>query len=435
MSVTTIILLVLVVLLGGVLLLFMMAGVLYITRGNPVEGVRVIGGEGTAPNVSSELFTKQIERHVNTDLTEGNEVEVLFNGDDVYPRLWEDLRSARRMITWHVFWFKPSSLADKLREILIERLRDGVEVLLLYDVYGSHGVDDEYWDALRQAGAEVQPFRPLKWYDIYKWQQRTHMRTVVIDGRVGYTGGFAIHDDWLGDGRAPHNWRDTSVRIEGPAVHQLQAAFAGDWAEATGQLLVGDVLFPEGPLDHDGPHTAGLIYGSPSVGSTDIERFYALTISGARERLWITNAYFVPDDDFRRLLTEAAAAGVDVRVLTPGGNTDKPSTWYAARSHYEELLDGGVRLYEYDPTMVHAKTMVVDGCWSAVGSANFDNRSLSLNEEVILMVHSPDIAERLEAQFERDLELATELDLETFRNRGALDRAKERFWVTFSRFL
>jgi cardiolipin synthase len=435
MSVTTIILAVLILLMGAALLFFTAAGFLYLSRGNPVEGVRVIGGERTAPDVSSELFATQVERHVNANLTSGNDLEVLFNGEQVYPRLWEDLRAARDIITWHVFWFKPSELADQLRDILIERLRDGVEVLLLYDAMGAHGVDESYWQALRDAGAEVHAFRPFKWNDVYKWQNRTHMRTVVVDGKVGFTGGFAIHDDWQGDGKHPDQWRDTSVRIEGPAVHQLQAAFADDWAEATGQLLVGDRLFPPEPLERDGPHQAGLIYGTPSLGSTDIERFFALTIAGSRQRLWITNAYFVPDDDFRRLLLQATAAGVDVRALIPGGNTDRPSTWYAARSHFEELLEGGVRIYEYDPTMVHAKTLTVDGIWSAIGSANFDNRSMSLNNEVELMICSPEIAERMEAQFERDIERATEVDLEEFRNRGPVERLRERFWVLFSRFL
>lgn len=435
MGAMTIVLGILVVLMGGALLFFTGAGFLYLARGNPVAGVRVIGGEATAPDVSEDLFTSQIERHVNAVLTDGNELDVLFNGEEVYPRLWEDLRSARDIITWHVFWFKPSELADQLHDILVERLRDGVEVLLLYDAFGSHDVDEDYWQSLRDAGAEVHPFRPLRWHDMYKWQNRTHMRTVVIDGKVGYTGGFAIHDDWQGDGKHPDQWRDTSIRMEGPAVHQLQAAFADDWAEATGQLLVGDRLFPPEPLRQDGLDQAGLIYGSPSLGSTDIERFYALTIAGARQRLWITNAYFVPDDDFRRLMLQATAAGVDVRVLTPGGNTDKKSTWYAARAHYEEMLEGDVRIYEYDPTMVHAKTLSVDGVWCAVGSANFDNRSMSLNNEVVLMIRAPDVARTLEDQFQRDLQRATEVRLEEFRERGLVERLKERWWLLFSRFL
>ncbi len=435
MSITTVALLGLVVLMALLLGFFALAGFFYVMRGNPVEGVRVVGGEESVPNVSSGLFTAQMERHVNAALTEGNRLDVLFNGQEVYPSLWSDLEHARSVITWHVFWFKPGELADRLAEILIGRLREGVRVLLLYDAFGSWGVEDEYWERLRKAGAEVHAFRPFRWSTMYKWQKRTHMRTVVIDGSVGYTGGFAIHDDWRGDGLHPHQWRDTSVRIEGPAVHQLQAAFAGDWAEATGELLVGDDLFPPEPLERHGPHTAGLIYGSPSVGSTGIERFYAVTIAGARERLWVTSAYFVPDDDFRRLLLEAAAASVDVRILTPGANTDKKSTWYAARKHYEELLEGGIRIYEYSPTMVHAKTLSADSVWCAIGSANFDNRSMSLNDEVVLMISAPEIAGRLEERFRTDIGHASELSLEQFRQRSVRERAKEQLWALTSRLL
>ena len=423
---------VLLVLLAGLLGLI---GILYLTRGNPVARMRVLGEEDDAPDVSSPHFCLQVQTHVNTDLIDGNSVEVLFNGEEVYPRLWRDLRGAQDLITWHVFWFKPGALSDELKEILKERARNGVTVLMLYDHFGALGVPRAYWDELRAAGVEVHAFRPFRWHDMYKWQQRTHMRTVVVDGKVGYTGGFSIEDRWRGDGRHEDQWRDTSVRVRGPAVHQLQGAFAADWAEATGDLLLGRRVFHPECLEEEGPVTAGLVYGSPSVGSTDIERFFALSISGARRRLWITNAYFVPDDDFRGMLVEAVRRGVDVRVLTPGGNTDKPSTWYAGRTHYETLLEGGVRIYEYGPTMVHAKTLVADGIWSAVGTTNFDNRSMSLNDEVVLMVHSEEVARTLEERFEYDLELADELDLEAFRARGAWERAKEGFWVLFSRFL
>ena len=213
MSITTIVLLVLVLLMGAPLVFLILAGFFYLTRGNPVQGVRVLGSETSAPDVSDEHFIMQVELHVNTHLSAGNQVEVLFNGEEVYPRLWDDLRSAERLITWHVFWFKPSSLASQLSDILIERVRSGVQVLVLYDAYGAQGTDSDYWETLRQAGIEVHPFRPFRWHEMYKWQERTHMRTVVIDGRVGYTGGFAIHDDWLGDGRHADQWRDTSVRI------------------------------------------------------------------------------------------------------------------------------------------------------------------------------------------------------------------------------
>lgn len=418
-------------LVGGFLLF---VGLQYLGRGSPVERVRLLDDGGVLPGASRDGFHRIVETHVNTELRPGARIEILFDGDQVYPRLFEDLKAAEDLITWHVFWFKPGTLAERLHEVLLERARAGVDVLLLYDRFGARGIEDEYWRTLEEAGCEVRCFRPLRWNRLYKWQQRSHTRTVTIDGTVGYTGGFAIHDDWLGDGRRPGQWRDTSARIEGRIVHRLQAAFVANWAEATGQLLVGQRLFPP-DLDDGGPHRAGLLFSSPSIGSTDAERYFALSIAGAEERLYITNPYFVPDEDFRQMLEEAVARGVDVRILTPGRHTNRASTWYAARCHYEQLLEAGVRIWEYEPTMVHAKTLVADGAWCSVGTINFDNRSMSLNEEVTLLAQDAELGRRLEERFLEDLEHAVEVDPETFRRRGALERTRERFWVLCSRFL
>lgn len=413
----------------GLLLAFL--GLLYVSRGNPLERIRTLG-DATLPGASEDGFLRQIQTHVSTHVADGNEIEVLFD-DAVYPRLFADLERAQTLITWHVFWLRPGVMADRLRDILIERARAGVKVLFLHDRFGA-SVSDEWRATLADAGVEVRRFRPLSWNTLYKWQQRSHTRTVVIDGRIGWTGGFAIADEWSQAGEDDRPWRDTSARFLGPAVHQLQAAFAADWVESTGELIVGDVAFP--PVDgHAGSKRAGVLYGAPSVGSTGVERYFALSIAAARESLYLTNAYFVPDDDFRHLLCAAAGRGVDVRVLTPDGNTDQPSTWYAGRCHYEQLLEGGVRIFEFDPTMVHAKTLVADGTWCSIGTMNFDNRSMSLNDEVTLLVQDEAVGRRLREQFMRDLEISTEIDLETFRQRGGFERAKERFFVFFSRFL
>lgn len=408
-------------------------GAQFLTRGTPVERIRELERDQTAPTAGQAEFRRMMETHLSTELTRGNRVEVLFNGDEVYPRLFEDLRAARDLITWHVFWFKPGRLADELKDVLVERSRAGVDVLFLYDWFGSRGVDDGYFEELADAGVEVACFRPLRPTTVYKVQQRSHARTVIVDGRIGYTGGFAIHDDWLGDGRQEGQWRDTSVRFEGPAVYQLQAGFIDDWAEATAQLLIGDRVFPE--ADRPGDVHAGVFFSAPALGATQVEQYFALSIRGAGETLFITNAYFVPDDDFRRMLVDAVGRGVDVRVLTPGGNTDRPSTWYAGRCHYEELLEAGVRIYEYRPTMVHAKTMVADGMWSSVGTMNFDNRSMALNDEVTLLCHDEHVARRLHDRFLQDIELADEIDLEAFGRRGGWEKAKERVWVLASRLL
>ena len=278
---------------------------------------------------------------------------------------------------------------------------------------------------LRKAGVEVAVFRPLRLKTLYKVQQRMHVRSIVIDGRVGYTGGFAIDDRWLGDGRHANQWRDTNVRLQGPVVTQLQVAFSANWAEATGELLMGETLFP---LDAtlDGGQEAGIMQGSPSLGSTNAERLFVLFIAAARQRLYITNAYFVPGEDFRSLLIKTAQRGVDVRVLTPGSNTDQPLAWYAGRAHYADLLEAGVRIYEYRPTMVHAKTFIVDGLWATVGTFNFDNRSLKLNEEVALVVREAAFCKQLETIFLEDLDYADEVSLEAVRQRTRRERLKEQ---------
>ena len=419
-------------LLGAVLGFLAVVILTFFTRGTPIKDAR-LAGDGIAELAAGQpLFRETFSILTGASLCEGNRVEILTNGDGTYSRLWEDLAAARELITWHVFWFKPGRLADRLAEILIERRRAGVEVLFLYDYYGTWGVRSGYFDRLREGGIEVVAFRPPRWNTLYKIQQRMHVRAVVIDGRVGYTGGFAIADEWLGDGRHSGQWRDTSVRLQGAIVNQLQAVFASNWTEATGELIVGDKAFPLGDGEPPGDTRAGILHAAPSLGSTNAERFFMLTIHGARDQLYITNAYFVPDQYFREALIDAVGRGVDVRVLTPGRNTDRISTFHAARAHYEELIEGGVRLYHYRPTMVHAKTLVADGIWSTVGTMNFDNRSMVLNDEAAAVIEDPDCAAELERRFLEDLEHADEVRLEEVRARGWIDRIRERVYVALS---
>ena len=266
-------------------------------------------------------------------------------------------------------------------------------------------------------------FRPLTLATLWRVQNRSHVRAIVVDGRVGWTGGFGIDDKWLGDGRTDLAWRETNVRFTGPAVLQLQAAFAAAWSEATGVLFTGRATVENDPAA--GGATAGLLYAAPSLGSTVGERFLALSIAGARQTLYVTNAYFAPDDDFVELLARAAQRGVDVRLLVGGRRTDIRMTWQAGRARYERLLAAGVRIYEWQPSTLHAKTIVVDGVWSSIGTMNFDNRSLALNDEVTLMVLDSTVGRRMEAVFHDDLRSATEITAERFARRPWRERAAE----------
>jgi cardiolipin synthase len=420
-----------------VLFVILLAGVAFLsmTRGTPVHSVLVPGAMGLPPAVHDSLYIRTLELFARTHVEPGNRVQILRNGNESYPALWKDLRSATRTITFQMYYAMPGALADTLAAILSDRARAKVRVMVLLDAVGGSPIKEEWVESLRQAGVDVRWFRPFHWYSLDKAQNRSHVRAIVVDGRVGYTGGFGIADKWQGNGLHPEQWRDTNARFEGPVVMQLQAAFMAAWAEVTGELLTGDLFFPRAAFDSIGPVTAGLLYATPSLGSTDAERFLALSVSSARKTLYITNSYFVPDDDFRRMLTDAAKRGVDVRVLTAGDQTDIKTTTWAARARYEELLKGGVRIYEYQPVMVHAKTFVIDGLWSTIGTLNFDNRSLALNVESNLVVLDSAIGDAMTSMYFSDLEHALEIKLETFVRRPWTQRILENGANLLSRLL
>ena len=426
---------VLLVLLGLVVLGFAAVGLLYLTRGTPVARVVAVGDSTGIPAVDDPQFARTVALLTKVDLVVGNAVDVTTNGNETYPRLWDDLRAARRSITLQMYYAQPGAVADSLAAIVTERARSGVRVLFLHDAFGSQNLPAAYFDGLRAAGVTIAVFRPLHWWSLDKFSHRSHIRVVVVDGSVAWTGGFGLDDKWLGDGRTPNQWRDTNVRFTGPAVTQLQATFVAGWAEATGSLIAGDLLFPAEGFTSDGTQYAGLLHASPTIGSTAAERFLALSISAARRRLYISNSYFVPDDDFRRLLVEAARRGVDVRIMTTSDQTDIKTTWYAGRARYEQLLEAGVRIYEYQPSMMHAKTLVVDGLWSTVGTLNFDNRSLAFNDESNLLVLDAGFGARMERIFMDDLQHSTEIRLETFRERPWTQKLWEQGANLFSRLL
>ncbi len=410
-------------------------GLLTVTRGTPVSMVIAEGASGP-PAVTDSLFGRVFELYTGTHLDDGNSVQTAWNGNGTYPQLWRDLRSAQQTITVQMYYSLPGKVADTMATVLAERARAKVRVLLLLDAFGSQNLPKVLVDSMRRSGVEVAYLRQLRWYTIHNAADRSHVRVVVVDGRIGWTGGFGLADYWLGNGHAPDQWRESNVRFEGPAVMQLQAAFGTAWAEATGELITGDRFFPRQAFKPDrGTMKAGLMFTAPTTGSTPAERFLALTIASARRRLYITNSYFVPDDDFRRLLKNAARRGVDVRVLTVNGNTDVKSTWYAGRYHYEELLRDGVKIYEYQPTMLHAKTIVMDDQWSTVGSMNFDNRSLSFNNESNLVVLDSTFGAAMDSTFFDDLRYAKEITLPEFRKRGAVERMLELGSTMLSRVL
>jgi cardiolipin synthase len=405
----------------GIVLVAAIVGVLFITRGTAVHRVRGVGADGAPIAPADPSFPLSVAILTGVPIVPGNQVELALNGDGIFPRLWTDLRDAQRSITIQNYYAGPGRVADTLAAILQERARAGVKVYLLYDAFG-WTLPDNYFERLRSAGVRAVAFRPLRFKNLWVIQNRSHVRGFVVDGRIGWTGGFGIDDKWLGDARRPGEWRETNVRFEGPAVRQLEAAFVAGWTEATGELLTGRMTLE---THEGGVARAGLLYTAPTLGSTPAERYLALSIGGAQERLYVTNAYFAPDESFVALLTGAAKRGVDVRVLVGGPRTDVRAARLAAHRRYEALLEAGVRVYEYQPTTLHAKTFVVDGVWVSVGTMNFDNRSLALNDESTLMVLDAAAGQRMEAVFLDDLRHSLQIDLEVFRRRPWYRRLAE----------
>jgi cardiolipin synthase len=421
----------------GVLLLtaFALVGFLSLTRGTPMSHVRAPGDKNGPPSVQDSMFIPTLELLTQMHLGPGNNIEIFTNGNETYPPLWRDLRAAKRSITLQMYYAQPGKVADTLRAILIDRARAGVKILFLNDAFGSQNLKEDYWKPLKDVGVRVAVFRPVKWYDLDKANSRSHIRVVVVDGSVAYTGGFGIDDKWLGDGRHKDQWRDSNVRFRGPSVMALQATFMEGWVEATGELLTGDMYFPPKELKHDGTQLATLLHLAPTTGSTAAERYLALSIASARKSLYISNSYFVPDDDFRRLLTGAARRGVDVRILTTSGETDVKTTWKAGRAHYEELLGAGVRIYEYQPVMMHAKSIVTDGMWGGVGTMNFDNRSLVFNDESMLVALDRRYGMQLDSIFFEDIKYAKEMKLDEFKKRPWTEKVIEKGATLLSRIL
>ena len=412
-----------------------LVGALSITRGTPVQAVVAIGDKDGPPAFRDSLFAQSMELYTGLHLTSGNKVEQLNNGT-VYDRLWPDLRSAKHTITVQMYYSMPGAVADTMAKILAERARAGVRVLVVLDAFGSMPLKKSWADSLRAAHVEIGLLRQLHWYTLHNATDRSHVRVVAIDGEIGYTGGFGLADYWLGDGLSEGHWRDSNARFEGPAVMGLQAAFAAAWAECTGELIAGDTFFPKKAFTtQDGGVEAGVMFTSPTTGSTPAERFNALSIASARKSLYVTNSYFVPDDDFRKLLELARKRGVDVRILTVNRKTDVKTTWWAGRSRYEELLRNGVRIYEYEPVMMHSKTFIVDGIWGSIGSMNFDNRSLAFNNESNLVFLDSTLGAELDATFMNDIRHATEITLAEFQKRPWYDHVIENGAALLSRLL
>ena len=386
--------------------------------------------------VGSEDFVRPIASILNVPVRRGGHAELLDNGDAYIPAMLEAFEGAERSITFMVYIWEPGRMSDLMFDALVARAEAGIQVRMLLDGFGGMRCPSDGIERLREAGGQVETFRPPRPGKLLRFHLRNHRRAIVIDGRIAFTGGAAVGDKWLGNARNPDEWRDMMVRFTGPPAENMQSAFADLWAFTTGEVLTGDSFFPEDtPEAHDPDHADVVSIGINSAPSSEehpLRLFYFLTFLAARERLWITSPYFVPDKHTREVVKRRARAGVDVRVLLPNEHTDAKPIRRASHSYYGELLDAGVRIFEYQPTMLHSKSVVVDGKWSVVGSANMDIRSKELNQENVVGILEPAFAAQVEASFEADLANAEEIDRVAWGRRGFFSRVLERLSVMFA---
>jgi cardiolipin synthase len=390
-------------------------------RESGAHGYELRGGE---VDVRDAGFLRAAEALTGAPISWGDDAELLVNGDQIFPAYLETIAAAQRTLclTTYVYW--RGEIAHEVAAAVCARARDGVEVNVIIDAVGGMRMDPALVERMEEAGVRVVRFRPPRAYAARRLTHRTHRKLLVADGEVGLTGGVGIAEEWTGDAQDPDHWRDTHVRVRGPVVRGLFGAFAENWLEATGEVLAGDGYLPDIERSNGGGPMM-VVRSSAGVGDTNVEALYYLAIAAARETLDLTAAYFVPRPAFTDALCGAAERGVRVRVLVPGRHIDKAAVRVAGRAAYDQLVACGVLVYEYGATMLHAKSMTVDGAWASVGSVNFDNRSFQLNDEATLCVLSEEFAGRLTEQFERDLEASVRIEPERWSRRGPLQRAAE----------
>ena len=365
---------------------------------------------------------------VAADLVEGNSYDVLVNGDQVFPAMLQAIEAARERISFETYVYDKGRIADQFTSALEQAARRGIAVNVILDALGTGSMEKSHLERLENAGAHVLSFNPTGWYTLEELNYRTHRKILVVDGTLAFTGGVGVADHWLGNAQDPQHWRDTHVRIRGPIARILEAAFYENFVG--GGFAVTPVLSdPERRPDAD--DQSMVVRSSPSDGASDLKRLYLLAIAMARRSIDISSPYFVTDESTMWALDDARKRGVTIRVLVESDVTDHKSVKYASREAYEDLLERGIQIYEYTPTMMHTKTMVVDGVLSIFGSANFDNRSLELNDEVNVAVMSRRLAARFVENFEQDIHVSHRLSLAAWRTRPFMDKVHEHFWSYF----
>ncbi|HWN07035.1 MAG TPA: phospholipase D-like domain-containing protein [Steroidobacteraceae bacterium] len=374
--------------------------------------------------VTHPQFRRELGTLLGPPILGGNLVANLENGAQIFPAMLDAIRQAQKTVNFETYIYWSGDIGREFVAALTERARAGVEVQVLMDWVGSQKMDPALLEELEVAGVTVERYHPLKWYHLARMNNRTHRKLLVVDGRIGFTGGVGIADNWDGNADSPDHWRDSHYRIEGPAVAQMQAAFLDNWIKTTGAVLQGDGYFPA--VAGAGSADAQVFTASPNGGGDSMLLMYLLAITAAETSIDLSAAYFVPDELTRAALVAAIRRGVRLRVIVPGTRIDAEVVRKASRASWGELLEAGAEIHEYQPTMFHCKTLIVDRQLVSVGSTNFDNRSFRLNDEANLNVYDPEFAARVTAVFEQDLERSRRITLEAWKNRPWHEKLVEK---------
>ena len=375
--------------------------------------------------VSDPQFRREMGVLLGPGIIPGNKVTELQNGEAIFPAMLEAIRGAQKTVTFETYIYWSGEIGKKFAEALEERARAGVTVKVMIDWAGSIKMEGGMLQAMKDAGIDVQQYRPLKWYNLGRLNNRTHRKLLVVDGKVGFTGGVGIADQWDGKAQGPDHWRDLHFRIEGPVVAQMQAAFNDNWIKTTGEVLNGVDYFP--PLARAGDMDAHMFVASPAGGSESMHLMYLMAIAAAERSIDLQAAYFVPDDLIMKALLAARQRGVKVRVTLPGKHIDSETVRVASKAHWGELLLAGVEIYEYQPTMIHNQLLVVDGEMTSVGSTNFDVRSFQLNDEASLNIYDATFAAHMTEIFEADLKPTKQYTYQMWKQRPLKDKLFEKF--------
>ena len=379
--------------------------------------------------VDDPQFVRAMGVLLGPPLAAGNRVDTLLNGDRIFPAMLEAIRGATRTVTFETYIYWSGDIGKAFAEALAERAQRGVKVHVILDWVGSQKMEESALESMRRAGVQVERYHPPKWYTLNRMNNRTHRKLLVVDGRIGFTGGVGIADKWQGNAQNAEHWRDTHYRVEGPAVAQMQAAFTDNWTKITGKVLHTPDYFP--PLAPIGANYAQVFQSSIEGGAESMHLMYLLSIAAATKTIHLSMAYFAPDEPALNALADAVKRGVKVQIILPGPIMDSQLVADASRAKWGELLKLGAEIWQYQPTMFHCKVLVVDGLWTSVGSTNFDSRSFRLNDEANLNVYDRDVAARQIADFNDDLKRSKRVTYEEWLARPLHEKLRERVATLF----